>query len=271
MISVEVRNLVFSYSDKTLADSVLKGLNFSIPSGALVAIVGPNGSGKSTLLKVMSGFLSPTDGSVSIQGQGIHGVSAKVRSRLVTYYGDEPEPAFDFTVEEIVRMGRFSYQDGGDDSGPERMTEALEKADVSHLRYRPVTQISSGERQRVYLARALYQDPQVLLMDEPTSHLDMAYELKVMDTVKKMASRDKKTVVTVLHDLNLALRYTSLILFLKDGRIVFAAEPGNVTESMIEVVYGLRVKILKEPSLGYPVVLPLCPISQNEPNLGARP
>ncbi len=260
MNAVEVKNLTFSYEPGKSGRAVLEGVNFRISSGDLVAIVGPNGSGKSTLLKVLSGFLKPSGGCVLIQGHKINGVTAEVRSRLVTYYGDEPEPTFEFTVEEIVGMGRFSHQAQGAKDWAGEMKNALERADVWHLRHRPVTQISSGERQRVYLARALYQDPQVFLMDEPTSHLDMAYELRVMDAVREMASRGDKTVVTVLHDLNLALRYTSSIIFLKDGKIVFLAEPNNVTENMIEVVYGLRAKILKDSSLGYPVVLPLSPV-----------
>ncbi len=268
--AVEVLGLEFSYRSKGQEKRVLDGVELEIPWGALAAVVGPNGSGKSTLLKAISGYLRPERGKVLVAGGQVHDMPARQRSRLITYYGDEPEPSFEFTVLEVVRMGRYASGGIGESEDLEAACRAMEEADVMHLGDRPITHLSSGERQRVYLARAICQNPHVFLLDEPTAHLDMAYELRVMDKVRSLADRGK-TVLAVLHDLNLALRYASRVLFLKDGKIAFAQEPNGVTQAMVQDVYGLSVEIIRNPLLGCPVVVPLRPLDRPESDFGSGP
>ncbi len=272
---VHVSGLRFGYERPGFGAQILKGVSLDVGPGTLAAVVGPNGSGKSTLLKAVSGFLHPQEGRVLIGGSSVHRVTAGKRSSLVTYCGDEPEPAFEFSVEEVVLMGRFAGHPredeaarlrdprhrGGHGDSRQAAERAMKEMDVFALKNRPVTRLSSGERQRVYLARAVYQDPDVLLLDEPTAHLDMAYELKVMDAVRDLAETRGKAVLAVLHDLNLALRYGSVVFFLKDGRLAFSGPPERVTENVIESVYGVKVRILRDESFGYPVVIPLSPAS----------
>ena len=151
---------------------VLDGVDFEARRGQVTAVVGPNGSGKSTLLKAISGYLRPQEGRVSVCGLDPFSLSCEERSALIAYCGDEPEPAFEFTVEETVRLGRVSRKSEDLEA---QCLKAMEEVGVLDLRARPVTALSSGERQRVFLARALCQDPEVFLLDEPTAHLDMAY------------------------------------------------------------------------------------------------
>lgn len=251
---VAVTGLCFRYAP---GREVLGGVDFTAPRGQVTAVVGPNGSGKSTLLKVMSGYLRPQEGRVSVCGRDPFSLSHEERSALVAYCGDEPEPAFEFTVEETVRLGRVSRRSGDPDA---LSRKAMAEVGVLNLRARPVTALSSGERQRVFLARALCQDPEVFLLDEPTAHLDMAYELQVMEMVARLAGERLKTVVAVHHDLNLALRYASVLFFLKEGRIRHRLTPDQVTPEIIAEVYGVKASVLAHPALGRPVVVPESPI-----------
>lgn len=231
----------------------LRGVDLRVLSGSLTAIVGPNGSGKSTLLKVISAYLHPASGSVTLCGKDIHALPSAERAALVTYCGDEPEPAFEFSVEETVLLGRVSRGSGPQDSAA--AMEAMRRVGVEDLRKRVITSLSSGERQRVYLARAVFQDPKVLLLDEPTAHLDMAYELQVMEMVGDMTASGK-TVLTVVHDLNLALRFASRILFMRDGSVVRDLLPSEVDAHAVREVYGVDACISTHPVLGCPVALP---------------
>lgn len=254
MSQILVSNLSFGYGSSTGGRAVLRGLDLSVPSGTLTTVVGPNGSGKSTLLKVISAYLSPASGSVIIDGRNPHSMGHAERAALVTYCGDEPEPAFDFSVMETVLMGRVSRGDGAGDAAAAE--QAMQRMGVAHLRDRAITSLSSGERQRVYLARAICQDPGVFLLDEPTAHLDMAYELSVMEMVRDMAQTQGKTVLTVVHDLNLALRFASRLYFMKDGKVAYSLQPDEVDERVIRDVYGVTASIIRHPTLGCPVALP---------------
>ncbi|HHY44195.1 MAG TPA: ABC transporter ATP-binding protein [Firmicutes bacterium] len=249
---VTVQDLVFRRGGR----EVLKGISFEVEPGRVAAVVGPNGAGKSTLLKVISGYLKPASGSVTVCGVDPASLHPSERSRLVTYSGDEPDPAFAFTVQETVEMGRVAAEapvSRADLAGA--LEEALEALQLAGLRDRPITSLSSGERQRVYLARALYQDPLVILLDEPTTHLDMAYEVHVAGMIRDLARRGK-TVLTVVHDLNLALRCADRLVFLRDGRLLYNVAPGDVTSEIVGDIYGVEVRVASHPVLGTPFVTP---------------
>jgi iron complex transport system ATP-binding protein len=235
---------------------ILKGISFQVEPGQVAALVGPNGAGKSTLLKVISGYLRPASGTVRVGGVDPVSLHPSERSRLVTYSGDEPDPAFAFTVEETVEMGKVAVEAPRSRVALQATLQAaLEALQLTGLRDRPITSLSSGERQRVYLARAVYQDPLVLLLDEPTTHLDMAYEVHVVEMIRDLAEHGK-TVITVVHDLNLALRSASRLLFLKDGRLRYDVAPGEVTSEVIGDIYGVEVQVASHPVLGTPFVTP---------------
>ena len=231
---------------------ILRGITLEIEPGSVAAVVGPNGAGKSTLLKVISGYLRPRSGTVRVGGMDPASLHPSERSRLVTYCGDEPEPAFAFSVEETVEMGN---PERARESGPAFLEAALDALDITDLRYRTITSLSSGERQRVFLSRAVYQDPLVFLLDEPTTHLDMAYEVQVVDMIESLAGRLGKTVVTVVHDLNLAMRCAARLFFLKDGALRYCVTPQEVTSEIIGDIYGVDAQVVEHPVAGTPVVM----------------
>lgn len=242
---------------------ILRGVSLEVEAGSVTAVVGPNGAGKSTLLKVISGYLRPKSGSVIVGGNDPASLSPSDRSRLVTYCGDEPDPAFAFTVEETVKMGRLSAGQSGSigtaaSASPSAgsLEAAMASLDILHLRNRTITSLSSGERQRVYIARAVYQGPEVFLLDEPTTHLDMAYEVQVMGLIRDLGIRHGKTVLTVVHDLNLALRSASRLFFLKEGVLAYSVSPEEVSAEIIRDVYGVDASVERHPVSGTTFVLP---------------
>ena len=178
------------------------------------------------------------------------------RSKLVTYVGDEPVPVYDFTVEETVLMGRYSDPEPDD---YEELWSIMKEFQVYDIRDRLVTGISSGERKRVSLARAFYQNPKVFLLDEPTAHLDVSYVLNVMKYLSDAAWNSGKTIVCVLHDLNLALRYASVIVFMKEGKVYRAIKPGCINCQVIRDVYGVEADIVRHPYVNFPYIIPLAP------------
>ena len=237
-------------------DPVLKGVSLEVQEGTVCAVVGPNGSGKSTLLRTISGYLTPRKGYVEVAGVNVHQAPFSLRSRLVTYCGDDGAPSFAFSVKETVLLGRYagSHEDPSVDLAAAE--QAMRAVDVWKLKDRAITELSSGERQRVYLARAICQDPEVFLLDEPTAHLDMSYEIMDMETVGRMASSGK-TFLMVVHDLNLALRYASMVVCMKNGKIVWTAAPDEVTAEMVRAVYGVEALVLKHDTLGTPMIIPV--------------
>lgn len=254
MKGLSVSGVTFRYDGTRDGAAVLRGVDLAAPGGTVTSVVGPNGSGKSTLLKVISGYLRPHAGSVMLNGQVPHALVPAARSALVTYCGDEPEPAFDFTVRETVLLGQVARGPGREDQ--DAADRAMEQVGVYELRDRAITSLSSGERQRVYIARAVCQDPEVFLLDEPTAHLDMAYELQVMEMVVGLARDRGKTVLTVVHDLNLALRFASRLFFLKDGSVVYSLTPDEVNAEVVREVYGVESWVTRHPALDCPIVIP---------------
>lgn len=266
---ISVRDLCFGYGQ----GRILHNLDMEVAGGRLVALVGPNGAGKSTLLKVISGYLKPSQGHVFLGGADVSSLSHTERSRVVTYTGDEPDPVYDFTVEETVLMGRTAVLRGGSlqpgRQGPLQRApsaeldfarEAMRVTGVYNLKDRTITSLSSGERQRVYIARAIAQDPHIYLFDEPTAHLDMAFELEIMEVIRGMAQDAGKTVLVVLHDINLALRYASEAVFLKYGKLAHRASPAEVTPDIIRFVYGVKAELARHPVFGHPMVIPVSPV-----------
>ena len=216
-IILEIKNLSFGY---TSHDRVLEGVSFSVETGTFLAIAGPNGAGKSTLLNLISGSLKPQSGAISIDEASISAYTPRTLAEKVAVVRQEYAPIFGFSVIETVMMARTPYYGS---MGFERQTdrdivnEALELTETTHFASRPITSLSSGERQRVFIARALAQNSPVLLLDEPTNFLDPKHQVNIFDLLKAAQREKEKTIVAVTHDINLATQYCDQALVLGTG------------------------------------------------------
>ncbi|MFB6267680.1 MAG: heme ABC transporter ATP-binding protein [Halodesulfurarchaeum sp.] len=231
----------------------LRDVDVSIAEGSFVGLIGPNGAGKTTLLRTIGGILSPDDGTVTVDGSDVHQLGSKEASRLVAAVPQQPTLTFDFSVREIVAMGRTPYQSRlgtGSERDQEAVAEALATTEVADLADRSITAVSGGERQRVLLARALAQDTPVLLLDEPTASLDIHHQVRTLETVADLV-RQGKTVLAAIHDLNLAAHYCDSLLLLGDGAVVASGPPEDVlTEAHLERAFGTQAAVTRHPVTG---------------------
>lgn len=249
---IEVHNLSYKYIDEW----VLKNINFDVIRGEILGIVGPNGSGKSTLLKLLSGVLKPVEGEILLLGRPLTQLKRKAISRIIGVVPQNTVIGFPFTAQEMVLMGRaphlgmFQMESQKDFKMVEQAmqyTNSLEFAD------RKISELSGGERQRVIIARALAQEPKIILLDEPTSHLDLKYQVEIFDLVRQLNQENQMTVVVVSHDLNLAGEYCDRLILLKEGEIYEIGAPKKIlTEENIKAVYDAEVLISPNPLTGAP-------------------
>jgi len=253
---VEAADVSFSYGSRPAVDRV----SFVARAGELVALVGPNGAGKSTLLRLAAGLLAPSGGSVRLAGLDAHAAPRRALARVCALVPQEPKAPWPFTVREAVMMGRAPHQGllaipGPFDHGA--VDGALKACDLTGLSSRRLDSLSGGERRRVFFARALAQEPRVLLLDEPTAFLDLAHQVSAME-MAGVAARAGLCVVAVLHDLNLAAAAADRILVLSRGRVVADGEPDLVlTADRVSEVWGVKVWRGTNATSGAPVVLPL--------------
>ena len=247
----------FSYADHP----VLQGLDLEALPGEIVGLVGPNGSGKSTFLRIASGTLAPRRGDVMIQGMHVSTLRPRDRARLVTMVQQSPAVPPGFTALDVVLMGRNPYLGLLQWEGPsdyEVCQRTMELTETWDFADRVVSSLSGGELQRVFIARALAQETPVLLLDEPTSHLDISYQTGVLDMILKVRQETGVTVVVAMHDLTLAAQYCSRIAVLHQGTIYACGEPSEVlTPEVVSKVFGTAVSIVEHPVHGTPVVLPV--------------
>jgi len=238
---------------------VLKGVSVEGRAGELVGIIGPNGSGKTTLLRTMTRTLRPSAGSVTLNGFDIYAMHARDFARKVAVVPQETLIPFDFTVMEVVLMGRSPWLGRFDLEGPcdlDAAQEALRLTGMDHLGSRPINALSGGERQRVILARALAQGPEVLLLDEPTSHLDIAFQFEMMESVRCLCRERGLAALAVLHDLNLASHYCDSMVLISGGCVEATGSPAEViTPENITRVYGVSVLVNEHPTTHKPYVL----------------
>lgn len=238
----------------------LAGISLRIERGDMVALIGPNGAGKSTLLKCLTRALRPRCGAVLVEGRDIGRLGARELARRIGMVPQAQTLDFDFTVEEIVAMGRHPYLPPFGGLRPadlEAVRQALEATGTGSLAERPVSSLSGGEQQRVTLARALAQEPEILLLDEPTAHLDIAYQVEIMEMVRDLNRRRGMTVLAAVHDLNLAARYFPRFLLLAGGKILAAGRAEQVLRpEILRRAYGVEVIVTKHPVLACPIVFP---------------
>jgi iron complex transport system ATP-binding protein len=246
---LEVDGITCSYDGR----AVLEDVTLSVGPGEALGVLGPNGSGKTTLLRVLSGVLSPHRGTVLWDGRILLSFTPRQRARLVGVVPQTSRVDFEFTAFEVVLMGRSPRLDRFEVETEEDyrvVRQAMVATDCWHLEARPFTQLSGGEQQRVILARALAQEPRVLLLDEPTSHLDLRYQYEIMDLIDSLRRDRGLLVIAVFHDLNMAARYCDKALMLKESRI-YAAGPIEtvLTVENIAAVYEVEAVIDRPPGL----------------------
>ncbi|MFN4227845.1 MAG: ABC transporter ATP-binding protein [Candidatus Ratteibacteria bacterium] len=239
----EVKNLYFSYG-KNL---VLKDLNTEILEGEFIGIVGPNGSGKTTFLKILSKILSPQKGIVLFKGEDIKNFKNIDYAKKVGYLPSEIKFSFEIKVIDFLSFGFFPYIGRFGKENKEIIEQISERLNIKGLLESKITQLSEGEKQRIYIGQILVQNPEVILLDEPTSHLDIGYQFQIMDILKDLNEKGL-TIISIFHDLNLASNYCSKIILFKNGEIY---KQGNVEDVLtyqnIEEVYNTRVLVYKNP------------------------
>jgi len=252
---IEVFQVGKRYGDKQVLDSI----SFGVRTGEMLGIIGPNGSGKSTLLRILTGVEPADTGKVLVRGRDVRSYSRKKLARIMAVLEQDALPPVGFGVRDIVEMGRYPHQNWlGMESGDpgDLLNRIMERLDLVRLADRRADELSGGERQRVALGKAMAQQPQVLLLDEPTTFLDIGYQLQMLDFIRAWQRESGLTVIAVLHDLNLAALYCERLLVLKDGRLVEEGGPWDIMrEDLIEQVYGTRPLVVRHPQTGLPQLL----------------
>ncbi|WP_067499534.1 ABC transporter ATP-binding protein [Actinoplanes sp. TFC3] len=255
--SLEVEKLSLGYGDRV----VIEQLDLILPPGRITAIVGANACGKSTLLRSMSRLLAPRTGQVLLDGRAVHRMPAKELARTLGLLPQSPIAPEGITVSDLVGRGRHPHQrvlsrwNKQDDAA---VAEALDATHTADLADRAVDELSGGQRQRVWIAMALAQQTDLLLLDEPTTFLDVSHQVEVLDLLTDLNRTRGTTIVMVLHDLNLAARYADQLIALAGGKLHAAGEPDQVlTEDCVRAVFGLDSQVIVDPTSGKPLMLPL--------------
>jgi iron complex transport system ATP-binding protein len=256
MKAVEVQDLSFSYRNGRVID----GISFSVEAGEVLGVIGPNSTGKTTLLRLLCRILVPEAGTIRLFGRDLHDLTRREVARTVAVVPQEFQVAFPFTVEQVVAMGRYPYARGmGVETAEDRLAvdRALRETGSAHLEKKYLDQLSGGEKQRVVIARALAQDPRLLLLDEPTAHLDLSHQLEILRLLRRLRVERGLTVILVSHDLNAAAECADRLLLLHGGAILVADRPEEVMRpEIIERAYGCSVSISADPETGKLRILP---------------
>ena len=246
MNMLEAEKLVFSAAGRTIIDD----LSLQVPAGDVLAIIGPNGAGKSTLLKMLTGQLTPSSGAVRLQGEAVNSLAPSAMAKVLAYVPQGPQAPPDILVRELVSYGRHPHRAwymGSRAEDEEAVERALERTGLLDLAKRPVGLLSGGERQRAWLALALAQQPQVLLLDEPTTFLDVCHQFELLDLLRRLNEEDNLTVVLVLHEINHALRYAKRVAVVKDGRLAALGYPWDVvTPELLRQVFRVQGEVVAD-------------------------
>jgi iron complex transport system ATP-binding protein len=257
MTVLEANRIVYSYTRKPVVNDV----SLEVKKGEFMSILGPNGSGKSTLLKTLSHIYIPDSGEIVLMGKPLDTYKRKEIAQRIAMVPQDTSLDFEFTVEEVVLMGRHPFlgRFGKEDVlDMDLAYEAMERTNTLHIKDSLITEISGGERQRVFIAKALAQNTSIMLLDEPTSHLDINHQIEILELLKRLNSEKELAIVLVIHDINLAARYSDRILLMKDGEIVDQGSPETViTPESIENTYGMKVVVETNRYTGHVTVTPI--------------
>jgi len=250
---LRLEGIYFAYN----RDDILKDISFEVKKGEFLGIIGPNGSGKTTLLKIIARILNPYRGSLFFENEDIRKIPYLEYAQKVAYLPSQIDIPFSYTVEEFVSLGRFPYTGRyGEIKKTDReiIEKALEQFEISQYKKRKIWELSDGERQRVFISQVVVQQSSVIILDEPTSHLDIGHSFKILDIVRDI-NKKGTTVITVLHELNLASEYCSRLLLLSQGSVFSEGTAEDViTYENIEKVYETKALVYKNPHTGKPYV-----------------
>ncbi|MEU7881064.1 ABC transporter ATP-binding protein [Microbispora bryophytorum] len=256
---LRAEGLVLTYEDRTVVD----GLDLEIPDGQVTVIIGPNACGKSTLLRALGRLLKPRRGSVLLDGAELARIPTRRVAQEIGLLPQTPVPPEGITVSELVTRGRqphHKWWQQWTEADEKAVGEAMDRTATGDLAERLVDELSGGQRQRAWIAMALAQDTGLLLLDEPTTYLDIAHQVEVLDLVRQLNRERGRTVVVVLHDLNQAARYADHLIAMKAGRIVAQGAPRDViTADLVHEVFGLTSVVVPDPVTGGPLVVPAAP------------
>lgn len=261
-------DLTLAYDARTISE----GLSIEVPRGKITVIIGPNACGKSTLLRALSRLLTPESGQVLLDGRDVQREPAKAFARAVGLLPQSSTAPFGIVVSDLVARGRFPHQRllrQWSEADEVAVRHALEATGLTELADRPVEELSGGQRQRVWIALLLAQDPPVMLLDEPTTYLDIAHQVDVLDLCRRLNRDDGRTLVLVLHDLALAARYADHLVVMSEGSIVAEGPAADVlTEPLLDDVFRLRARVIEDPVFGGPLVVPIESVARGEPARG---
>ena len=256
-VALTTRKLTLAYDNNV----IIQGLDLAIPAGKITVLVGPNGCGKSTLLKGLGRLLKPKEGIVYLDSASIFKLPTKAVARQLGLLPQGPTAPEGLTVRELVAQGRYPYQSWLQQWSAEdeqQVEAALVITELQDLAARPIDSLSGGQRQRAWIAMTLAQNTQILLLDEPTTFLDLAHQIEVLDLLYDLNQRQERTIVMVLHDLNQACRYGDHLIALKEGQVYAQGKPQQVmTEALVRDVFGLDCRIVEDPVAGTPLCIPM--------------
>ncbi|WP_170008095.1 ABC transporter ATP-binding protein [Bacillus fonticola] len=254
--TIEARSLTLGYGETTIIDE----LELAVPKGEISVLIGGNGCGKSTLLRSIARLLKPRSGSVLLEGEAIAKLSTKEIARKMSILPQSPTAPEGLTVYQLVKQGRTPHQSWlkqWSKQDEEKVSEALVSTGMEEFKDRPVDSLSGGQRQRAWIAMTLAQDTDIILLDEPTTYLDMTHQIEILDLLFELNEREQRTIVMVLHDLNLACRYAHNLIALKDKEIYAQGKPEQViTCQMVRDVFEMDCQVTADPLFGTPLCIP---------------
>ncbi len=254
---LSARGLTLAYDDRVIVD----GLDADIVEGTVTCVIGPNGCGKSTMLRALGRLMRPRAGLVELDGRDIHRTPTREVARVLGVLPQQPTAPDGLTVADLVARGRHPAQRwyrqwSGDDH--EAVARALEMTGLAELADTPLSELSGGQRQRAWISMVLAQGTDLLLLDEPTTFLDLVHQVDVLDLVRELHDEGGRTIVMVLHDLNLAARYADTVIAMREGRVLASGGPAEVlTPALLREVFGLEAVVVEDPVTGGPLVVPV--------------
>ncbi|WP_313892084.1 ABC transporter ATP-binding protein [Psychrobacillus sp.] len=254
--TIETQALTLSYGDSI----IIKELDLQIPKGEITVFIGGNGCGKSTLLRSIARLLKPKSGAVLLEGKAISKMSTKDVAKQMSILPQSPVAPEGLTVLQLVKQGRYPYQTWlkqWTEEDEEKVMKALKATAIEDLKDRPVDTLSGGQRQRVWIAMTLAQDTDIILLDEPTTYLDMTHQIEILDLLYDLNEKEQRTIVMVLHDINLACRYADNIVAIKDQKVYAQGKPEHIISCpLVKNVFGMDCQITADPLFGTPLCIP---------------
>ncbi len=253
---ISTKSLTLGYDETT----IVKDLNLQVPKGEITVFIGGNGCGKSTLLRSMARLLKPKNGNVLLHGKDVNQISPKEVAKKMAILPQSPVAPEGLTVYQLVKQGRYPHQSWFKQwtkEDEEKVANALRVTRLTNFKDRSIDELSGGQRQRAWIAMTLAQDTEIILLDEPTTYLDLTHQVEILDLLFELNEREKRTIIMVLHDINLACRYAHNLVALKDGNVYAQGKPEKViTRELLRHVFEMECEISKDPLFGTPLCIP---------------